>query len=34
MFRAGESLETVTDEYGIPLDQLEDVVRIATRPAA
>jgi uncharacterized protein (DUF433 family) len=34
MFRAGESLETVAEEYGIPLDQLEDVVRIATRPAA
>jgi len=34
MFRAGASLETVADEYGIPLDQLEDVVRIATRPAA
>jgi uncharacterized protein (DUF433 family) len=34
MSRAGESLETVAEEYGIPLDQLEDVVRIATRPAA
>lgn len=34
LFRAGESLETVADEYGIPLDQLEDVVRIATRRAA
>lgn len=34
MFRTGESLETVAEEYGIPLDQLEDVVRIATRPAA
>lgn len=34
LFRAGESLETVTDEFGIPLDQLEDAVRIATRRAA
>jgi uncharacterized protein (DUF433 family) len=34
LFRAGESLDTVADEFGIPLDQLEDVVRIATRPAA
>lgn len=34
MFRAGESLETVAEEYGIPLDHLEDVIRIATRPAA
>jgi uncharacterized protein (DUF433 family) len=34
MFRAGESLDVVADEYGVPLDQLEDVVRIATRSAA
>ena len=34
MFRAGESLDTVADEYGVPPSQLEDVVRIATRPAA
>jgi uncharacterized protein (DUF433 family) len=34
LFRSGESLETVADEYGIPLDQFEDAVRIATRPAA
>lgn len=34
LFRAGESLETVADEYGVPLEQLEDVLRIATRPAA
>jgi uncharacterized protein (DUF433 family) len=34
LFRAGESLDTVADEYGVPLDQLEDAVRIATRPAA
>lgn len=34
LFRAGEPLEVVSDEYGIPLDQLEDVVRVATRAAA
>jgi uncharacterized protein (DUF433 family) len=34
MFRAGESLDVVAAEYGVPLDQLEDVVRIATRAAA
>lgn len=34
MFRAGESLEVVAEEYGMPLDQLEDAVRIATRVAA
>jgi uncharacterized protein (DUF433 family) len=34
LFRAGEPLDTVADEYGIPPDQLEDAVRIATRPAA
>jgi uncharacterized protein (DUF433 family)/transposase-like protein len=34
MFRAGESLEVVADEYGVPVEQLEDAVRIATRVAA
>lgn len=34
MFRAGESLEIVADEYGVPVEQLEDAVRIATRIAA
>lgn len=34
MFRAGEPLEVVSDEFGVPLDELEDVVRIATRTAA
>lgn len=33
-FRAGEPLESVTAEYGIPPVQLEDAVRIATRIAA
>jgi uncharacterized protein (DUF433 family) len=34
LFRAGEPLDVVADEYGIPAEQLEDGVRIATRPAA
>jgi len=34
MFRAGEPLEVAAEEYGVPLDELEDVLRIATRPAA
>ena len=34
MFRAGEPLDVVAEEYGIPPEQLEDVVRIATRVAA
>lgn len=34
LFRAGEPLDVVADEYGIPREQLEDAVRIATRVAA
>jgi uncharacterized protein (DUF433 family) len=34
LFRAGEPLEVVAEEYGIPPEQLEDAVRIATRVAA
>ncbi|HKN98048.1 MAG TPA: hypothetical protein VJX10_13085 [Pseudonocardiaceae bacterium] len=34
LFRAGEPLNVVADEYGIPRDHLEDAVRIATRSAA
>lgn len=34
MFRAGEPLDVVSDEYGVPLEHLEDVVRVATRTAA
>lgn len=34
LFRAGDSLEVVADEFGIPIDQLEDAVRIAVRSAA
>lgn len=34
LFRAGEPLDVVAAEYGVPREQLEDVVRIATRAAA
>ena len=34
LFRAGEPLDVVADEYGIPRDHLEDAVRLATRTAA
>jgi len=34
LFRAGEPLDDVAEEYGVPRAQLEDAVRIATRPAA
>jgi uncharacterized protein (DUF433 family) len=34
LFRAGEPLDVVAEEYGVPRDQLEDAVRIATRVAA
>lgn len=33
-FRAGEPLRVVAEEYGVPLDELEDAVRVATRVAA
>ncbi len=33
MFWAGESLATVAEEYGIPDDQLEEAVRVASRTA-
>jgi uncharacterized protein (DUF433 family) len=34
LFRAGESLDTVAEEYGVPRADIEDAVRIATRVAA
>jgi uncharacterized protein (DUF433 family) len=34
LFRAGEPLDVVADEFGVPREQLEDAVRIATRVAA
>ena len=34
LFRAGERLDVVAEEYGVPRDELEDAVRIATRRAA
>lgn len=33
-FWAGEDLKTVSDEFGVPIGQLEDVVRVASRRAA
>lgn len=34
LFRAGEPLDVVAEEYGVPRTELEDAVRIATRVAA
>ncbi|MHB1739113.1 MAG: DUF433 domain-containing protein [Actinomycetes bacterium] len=34
LFHAGESLEAVAEEFGMPPKELEDVVRVATRVAA
>jgi uncharacterized protein (DUF433 family) len=34
LFRAGEPLDVVAEEYGVPRAELEDAVRIATRVAA
>ena len=34
LFRAGEPLAVVAEEYGVPRAELEDAVRIATRVAA
>jgi len=33
-FWAGESLDDLSEDFGVPLDQLEDVLRVASRPAA
>jgi uncharacterized protein (DUF433 family) len=33
-FRAGESLDALAREYGVPVAELEDALRVATRPAA
>jgi uncharacterized protein (DUF433 family) len=33
-FWAGESLDELSDEFGVPAEQLEDVVRVASRRAA
>lgn len=33
-FWAGESLSELSDEFGVPADQIEDVVRVASRRAA
>ena len=34
MFRAGEPLDVVAEEFGVPREELEDAVRISTRVAA
>jgi uncharacterized protein (DUF433 family) len=34
MFKAGEPLDVVSEEFGVPLPELEDAVRVALRPAA
>jgi uncharacterized protein (DUF433 family) len=35
LFWAGESLATVSEEFGVPVNQLEDALRVATyQPAA
>jgi len=34
LFRAGEPLQVVAEEFGVPLDELEDVLRVATSLAA
>jgi len=33
-FWAGESLDELADDHGVPPEQLEDVVRVASRRAA
>lgn len=33
-FLAGESVSELTDEFGIPTDQIEDAIRVASRRAA
>ncbi len=33
-FQAGDSLEVVAQEYGVPADQLEDALRVASHPVA
>jgi uncharacterized protein (DUF433 family) len=33
-FWAGESLDDLSEDFGVPLDQLEDVLRVASRRAA
>lgn len=33
-FQAGDSLEEIAADFGVPHDQVEDVIRVATRAAA
>ena len=30
LFRSGESLSTVSEEFGVPVEQSEDALRVAT----
>jgi uncharacterized protein (DUF433 family) len=34
LFRSGEPVDAVADEYGLPRDQVEDAIRVATRAVA
>ena len=34
LFRTGESLEAVAEEFGLSRDEVEDAIRVATQPAA
>jgi hypothetical protein len=31
---AGDTISDIADDFGVPLDQVEDVIRVATRTAA
>ena len=33
-FLAGDSVATIADDFGVPADEVEDVIRVATRTAA
>jgi uncharacterized protein (DUF433 family) len=34
LFRAGEPVDTVAEEFGLDRDEVEDAIRVATQPAA
>jgi uncharacterized protein (DUF433 family) len=34
LFRAGEPVDSVADEFGLSRDEVEDAIRVATKPAA
>jgi uncharacterized protein (DUF433 family) len=33
-FLAGDTISDIADDFGVPVDQVEDVTRVATRTAA